>query len=292
MDLPVDDFLDNLNNSGEYSDNTLQAYSNDIHQFAEYLQQIYNRIPNISDYNLTSIASYIDHQRQDGRQRSTLLRRRASLCTFGRFLSQQNLIDDILTTDQIFVPPKPRRKIIRLQRPKALNDKQIQRLFQVLQITKTPRSLRDFAMINLLLETGISIGIMVAIDLEDLDLIKNRVFVTPHGSKRGYWVWINYSLKPIEQYLNSGRINLTDSRIETALFVSQMGGRMSRQAIWKALTNWGAKAKLKFTLSPRIIRNTAAIRLRARGLSIAEIQRLLGHSNPVSTRALLRRLKA
>ena len=79
--------------------------------------------------------------------------------------------------------------------------------------------------------------------------------------------------------------------VEPALFVSQMGGRVSRQGIWQGIRNWGREAELSLDLSPRIIRHTATKAMIKAGKKIEEIQLLLGHQNIFSTRTLVRRLK-
>ena len=90
--------------------------------------------------------------------------------------------------------------------------------------------------------------------------------------------------------MKEGRPELNYQINEPALFISQTGGRMSRQGVWQALRQWGQKASLPIPLSPRLLRHTAVIRMVHSGRTPAEIQVLLGHSNPLSTQALLRRL--
>ena len=70
-----------------------------------------------------------------------------------------------------------------------------------------------------------------------------------------------------------------------------MNGRMSRQGIWQILRHWGRMVVTPITLSPRLVRHTAALRVLRSGRSLVEVQALLGHSNPLSTQALLRRLQ-
>jgi integrase/recombinase XerD len=95
----------------------------------------------------------------------------------------------------------------------------------------------------------------------------------------------------MERYLLEGRPELNHRADEKALFISQMDGRMSRQGIWQVLRHWGGMVKPPILLSPRLVRHTAALRMAQTGRTIAEIQSLLGHRNPLSTRALLRRLE-
>ena len=70
-----------------------------------------------------------------------------------------------------------------------------------------------------------------------------------------------------------------------------MGRRITRQGVWQVLRNWGGQAELRRNLSPRMIRHTAAKQMIVEDRPLDEIQRMLGHSNQLSTRSLVRRIK-
>lgn len=292
MDLPVESFLKNLRSQDEYSVQTYRAYGSDTNQFIKFLSSIQDRSPQVSDFNASSIGKFFEHERKDGHRRSTLLRRRASLRRFAKYLREEELIDSDPTSDHEL--PKSRKKgpSWRGRLPKTLSDNEIEAVFQSIQKKNTPRAYRDLVILSLLLETGISISTLVAVDISDFDMQNLRLRVKPDGFSSSYWLFIPRSGKLIPAYLRDGRPNLTDSHIETALFVSQMGGRMSRQTIWQALQNWGKLANLKQKLSPRLVRYTAAARMLSKGLTINEIQHRLGHRNKLSTHAFLRRMNA
>ena len=143
---------------------------------------------------------------------------------------------------------------------------------------------------SLLLETGLSVADLVELDLSDLDLRAGRLhIVRVHGTDK--WLPLGKSTDIVARYIREGRPELNPQPNEPALFVSQMGSRMSRQGIWQILNHWGKLADPPINISPRKVRHTAALRMSQAGRSLEEIQTLLGHSNPLSTQALLRRLK-
>jgi integrase/recombinase XerD len=256
------------------------------------LSSIQERPPQVSDFNASSIGKFLEYERQEGRQRSTLLRRRASLRRFAKYLYDQKLIDSDPTREQELPESKSKRRGWRGRKPKILSDKEVEIIFQLMHKANTPRACRDLAILSVLLETGISISTLVAVDVSDFNLQNMRLQVWPDGFNSPYWLFIPQSGKLIPEYLRAGRPNLTDYHIEKALFVSQMGGRMSRQTIWQALQNWGNLANLKQKLSPRLVRYTSAARMLSKGMTINEIQLRLGHRNQFSTRAFLRRMDA
>ena len=165
------------------------------------------------------------------------------------------------------------------------------RLQKILAASPRRRARRDLAIMNLLLETGISVSDLVDLNVSDLDLRVARIHIFS-STEDDKWLPLGKALSAIELYLDTGRPELNPKPNEAALFVSQMGERMSRQGIWQILNYWGTKTTPSIKLSPRILRHTAALKMVKAGFPIKEIQILLGHRNPLSTQALLRRLES
>jgi integrase/recombinase XerD len=289
MERQVRDFLDDLKSQLTYSDSTRLAYLNDLHCYLDYLELKLNRKPRLADFTARSVAGFLDTERESGKRPSTLLRRRASLRNFAnymrshfedwdeRFESESHLIDEAVS-----VP-------VTSTRPHYLTEHQIQALWRLLEASKKPRSRRDQAILALLLECGLTVGSLVSLNLSDID-VKTGQLRLPNNSNRSIWVPLRDALEPIQRYLNEGRPELNYRAHEPALFISQTGGRMTRQGVWQVLRQWGHKANLPVTLSPRLARHTAAYHLVRSKRPVKEIQALLGHTNPLSTQALLRRL--
>jgi integrase/recombinase XerD len=291
MERQVRDFLTSLESQSAYSPSTRLAYDNDLRCFIEYLEKTLQRPPRLDDFNPRQIADFLQNERRAGRRPSTLLRRRASLRRFATFLRQRDpdwadtfdpsayLIDEAITG----AAP--------LGQPHYLTEAQIQSLWAVLESSRSPRARRDQAILSLLLESGLAVGTLIALNVADLDLEAERLRVN-FDYARVVWLPLGKAVKPMQRYIKEGRPELEHHREEPALFISQTGARMSRQGVWQVLRQWGGRAKLPVTLSPRLVRHTAAFSLARSGHSVAEIQALLGHSNPLSTQALLRRLSA
>ena len=290
METQVRGFLANLESQLAYSPSTRLAYENDLRCFIEYLKSSLDRPPNLEDFSARQAASFLEAERQAGRRPSTLLRRRASLRRFviylrqetpewaGKFDQEAYLIDAAIS---IASPA---------QKPRFLSAEQIDSLRAVLEASPRPRARRDQAILALLLECGLTVGTLIALNLPDLDLHTGRLHLCLENGQ-DIWIPLGEAEVALQRYLKEGRPELNCRQGEIALFISQTGGRMSRQGVWQVLRQWGSKAGLPLTLSPRLARHTAAVHLERAGRSLADIQALLGHSNPLSTQALLRRLE-
>ncbi|HZD58779.1 MAG TPA: tyrosine-type recombinase/integrase [Anaerolineales bacterium] len=291
MEVHVNEFLASLDAQPDYSESTRMAYGSDMRVFLDYLRDKLNRSPKLTDLNTKQVADFLDAERKNGRRHSTLIRRLATLRRFTVYLQHAGVLEkEFFDTnghliDEALESVKPSRS------PTTLTATQIDRLWAAIEKSQRLRARRDESILTLLLETGLSVGTLVALNLSDLDLSAGKLHLTTEGG-RDVWLPLGQATEPLKRYLEEGRRDLNPQQDEQALFISQMGGRISRQGIWQILRYWGKATEPPIDLSPRVVRHTAALRLSRSGRPLSEIQALLGHSNPLSTQALLRRLEA
>lgn len=287
METEINAFLASL---GEYSESTRLAYANDLRVFLLYLQNNLDHIPQVADLNTKKVNDFLEMERSRGRQRSTLVRRLATLKYFREYLVRRGEIHpaafslDDPGLHKIISQIPPSRSL------QCLNSDQVFALLEELDASPRPRSLRDRAIIMLMLESGLSVGVLTGLNMTDLDLRARRFHVTL-AEKSDVWLRMNEAVDPLSEYITEGRPYLLHHPGEPALFISQMNGRLSRQGVWQILNYWGNLLEPPIPLSPRVLRHTAALRMNHDGMSTSEIQVRLGHRNPLSTRALIRRLE-
>lgn len=291
MLLEVENFSGTMHASDRYADKTCKAYASDSRGFVSYLEGKLGRQPEIRDFSAVHISDYLQAELTAGRQLSTLRRRAASLRRFAYFLIETGKIGDnparTIDFSSLHAGEKRKQKSNSL----ALRPEEVARIERSIAGRENARALRDSAIFSILLETGLSVAALVAIDLSDIKLPEGRMsLIDPDGKL--FWMQFHRSVHSLNKYLRDGRPDLTQSKTETALFVSQTGGRMSRQAVWQVLRKWGQVAGISSDVTPRVVRNTSALHMAQSGNTIRNIQRALGHRNPFSTRALLRRLRA
>lgn len=291
MRKEIDAFLTSLEIAPAHSKSTQLAYANDLRVFLRFLNDLLDDPPNLSDLNTINVSAFLNAERHLGRRKNTIIRRLATLKYFREFLFHEDLIPDksfSVKDDEIqrVISEVPTSKSL-----KCLTKEQIRTLISIMNSSDRPRALRDRGILMLLLETGLSVRNLTELDMTDLDLGASRFHVYLVG-KGDLWLALGDADRAIEDYVNIGRPYLLHHPGEPALFISQMGSRLSRQGIWQILTYWGRMANPPIALSPRIVRHTAVLRMKKNGLSNADIQIRLGHRNPISTQALFRRLKA
>jgi site-specific recombinase XerD len=287
MQEEINAFLDSLESESSYSHSTRMAYGADLQLFFNHLEDTLERPPTLADFNADHVADFLEAERRKGMRLSTLLRRRATLNGFDRYLRMEGLTSDRLLSPDLqlidksdFTPAKQTR---------YLTSEDISKLWEVMSASKKPLGIRDHAILAMLLETGLSVSGLVSLNLSDLDL-GTGCFHSVSDSSQDHWLSLGKSREPLYIYVDKARPDLNPAPGEPALFISQNGIRMSRQSIWQVLHNSGKSAGLSIRLSPRMIRHTATINLIRSGRPVSEIQLFLGHTNPLSTNALLHRL--
>lgn len=280
-------YIKSLEKNGDYSKNTVQAYSSDLKRFLQFLQDRLGRKPSIGDINSKVITEFLDTEIDSGLSASTLHRRKVVLVQFVQHFAKSGIFSkedfyEVLSWRQKLWKEIYKREVV------IISEVEIKKLFSTIEKEQSPKAYRDAALISLLLETGLPIGKLISLDLSDIDLVRKQLEVSNHGTKQT--ISLEKSVSLLNRYLSEGRKEYTQSDSEAALFVSQMGGRISRQGVWQLLKEWGEKAGLTVHATPRNLRNTKVREMMKSGLSTAEIQRKLGHSNRYSTRALLRKI--
>lgn len=282
----ISEFMNYLEADNSISASTRSAYKSDISRFFEYLNKRSKSQSNFTNIEKKSFSKFLDQEKKLGLKPSTLHRRRAALKKFAEYLSRQGKAD-IDTIVEITNWQQDLWEKIARREAEYLLDEEINQLFEAIDVEEKPRNIRDKAIVSLILETGMSIGSIVCLDLQDLNLRLNLVRLPGYEDN---WCPLENSSKHLKTYLKESRPELTQSVNEAALFVSQMGSRITRQGVWQVIHAWGEASSLEVQLSPRILRHTALLKMIKSGLSVEEIQHRLGHANVLSTQALIRKI--
>jgi site-specific recombinase XerD len=291
METEVNAFLSKIEADAAFSESTQLAYANDMRVFLHYLDTLEDHPPELGDLNSELVVNFLETERKLGRRRNTLVRRLATLTYFQEFLVTSGSLGSNQFTGNDQIIQRVISQMPENRSPQCLNERQVKTILTIFESSSRPRALRDRAIFVLLLETGLSVASLTALDMTDIDLASNRMHV--HLEWVGdVWLGMNKAHRPLGDYIVAGRPNLLDKPGEPALFISQMDGRLSRQGVWQILQYWGSQAEPAIHLSPRIVRHSAALRMNKAGMSSRDIQKRLGHRNILSTQALIRRLEA
>jgi integrase/recombinase XerC len=166
--------------------------------------------------------------------------------------------------------------------PKALSVEAAQKLLEGGEAAD-PASLRDRAMFELLYSSGLRVGELVALDVDDgrLDLAQGEVTVTGKGSKtRSVPVGAKARSALASWLAARGSIARPE---EKALFVGSRGRRISAAVVAARLRRWARLAGSSQHVHPHMLRHSFATHVLQSSQDLRAVQEMLGHASISTT---------
>ena len=258
--MSLEKFKTELINEG-LSKSTIRQYLNDLRLFGEWFETTTEDefLPqNITTYD---VSGYKEHLLAKGCKPATVNRYLASLTKFCEWAVEKELISS-----------NPVRKIKGIKEvktaPKALTKNDLRRFLR--EVHKGGK-LRDIAIFELMANTGLRVGELVTLTLDDLEINqRSGTIVVRKGKGEKYRVVpLNLNVRNvISKYLSEHPQN-------TYLFRSQKGGPLTTYAVWNLVKKYARLAGLE--MSPHTLRHTFATLLLRSGEDIVKVATLLGH---------------
>lgn len=281
MKQTVNSFLQHLVVERGFSQNTLNAYSNDLNQFREFVKDSLEagedqEVWRLVDINLLN--AYISELREIRKYRDTTTARKvAAVRSFFAYLSANDIISEDPTEN--LGSPRVGRAV-----PKFISEDDVKRLLATAADTGTPEGRRDASILELLYATGLRVSELVGLNVQDIDFEEGFIRTWGKGSKERIVYLYPDALSNIREYIGGARVDLLGSkRRETALYVNQRGERLTRQWVWNILKAAAKKADVDPKITPHTLRHSFATHLLQNGASLRHVQELLGHSSISTT---------
>lgn len=186
------------------------------------------------------------------------------------------------------------------QLPRALTEKEMQTLLKqtqsnYLQTRKKTRqestltivasdnyrALRNIAILEVFFATGMRVGEVSAININDVSSSESSIKVQGKGGKeRMAFVVDKFALKILMEYMNI-RGNICSS--SSAFFLNSSGTRLSSQGIANIIKQLRSESGIERHITPHMLRHTVATLLLRNGVDIRVVQEFLGHASITTT---------
>jgi site-specific recombinase XerD len=255
----------------EKSKFTIIAYKKDIEQFVGYLASIEKN--DIRDIKKEDIENFIRSLIDKNYTKKSASRKLNSIRTFFRFLKHEAII----TANPAFDISHPKYT---QNQPRVLTKMEYRALRDVAK-----EDVRTYALVELLLQTGIKIGELATLRLQDIE--NDRIRIRKYGKNIERDIPLNKAaIQAINLYKNS-RNNKAD---DDTLFVTRTGKplliRNIRQIIDKCFLEVGIE---KATVND--LRNTFIAHQLKNGATLEYISNVVGHRRISSTERFLTLVK-
>lgn len=275
MEQHIIEFTTYLREVKHVSQNTIQAYGNDLKKLQLYLQE--QDINSISKISETSLNSYVLNLEREGFSPASVSRNISSIKNFFLYLIKQGKISK--DPSERLKPPKITRKV-----PEIMDIDDIRLLLQQPDIN-TSKGIRDRAMLELLYATGIKVSELISLKLSDVNL--KMKYITCEGKNERNIPFGKPAKEAIEAYL-AIRKETFDRQGSEYLILNTSGEQLSRQGFWKIIKGYAEAAGMK-GVNPNRIRRSFAMHLIENGADLESVRELMGHNDIMSTQQYISR---
>lgn len=267
----LDSYLEYLKYQKNYSDNTLQAYGNDIRIFFEYLDK--EGIYDLKAVDNRVFRSYLMVLNNEKKKRKTIARKITSLRGFFRFLKKNKLIDGSPVENMKI--PKAEKRL-----PVVVNEvEMIEFLDGSFDLNKATEQ-RDKAIFEILYSSGLRVSELISLEKNMLE--DNYLKVVGKGNKERVAPLGKKAKEAVKMYIDNGRKELDQAKTPK-LFLNSKGGALTARGVRYILNKYIQKYSLKQKISPHVFRHSFATHLLNNGADLRTVQELLGHVNLSST---------
>lgn len=275
LDEAVDTFLDHLKVERGLSPHTLDGYSRDLARLSRLLSE--RGREDVDDVTATDITDHLIGLAEA--QLSARSRARALVAIRGLF--RHLVAERWLEADPTALIDSPR---MARRLPGVLGEEAVAKL--IAQPADTVRGRRDSAMIELAYASGLRVSELILLQMADINLNQGFVRVTGKGNKTRLVPLHNEARLKIEAFIANDRPLLLRDPAERAVFLTDRGRPMTRQAFWKTLRGYARRAGVRLPtgdISPHKLRHSFATHLVEHGADLRAVQAMLGHADIATT---------
>ncbi|MFH1655383.1 MAG: tyrosine recombinase XerC [Candidatus Omnitrophota bacterium] len=260
----IDKFISYLEIEKNSSNYTIVNYKHDLEEFGVFLKET-----PLENVEYLTLRKYLAHLKSKNLKSRTLARKISCLRTFFRFLCREGYLKSNPTL--LLLTPKLDKRL-----PEFLTEEEMLKLLNAPPRDKQS-GLRDRAILETLYSTGMRIGELVGLDIEDIDFISGVVKVRGKGKKERLLPIGEKALSALREYVDKRK------KQKKELLLNKNGTRLSDRGVRDIMEKYIRITSLKENISPHTLRHSFATHLLNHGADLRSVQELLGHANLSST---------
>ena len=251
----------------------MRAYAGDVRSLLDHAARAGVQAPD--ELDLALLRSWLALLRSSGAARTTLARRGSSARVFTAWAHRRELLPD--DPGLLLATPKGHRRL-----PDVLEPDEAARLVDQVDGTAT-EDLRDRAVLELLYATGIRVGELCGLDVDDVDDERHVLRVLGKGSRERSVPYGEPAARALTAWRSVGRFRWATAASGAALLLGRRGGRLGPRAVHTLVSRRLGAVPGAPALGPHGLRHSAATHLLEGGADLRSVQELLGHASLATT---------
>ena len=271
----IDQFIDYLRVERGASDQTVRAYTTDLHQLQDYLDDVHDMEEcDPTQVTLAHLRGFVA-SRFDQNSANSIARKISTMRSFWSFLVRKGHVED--NPAALVSAPKVSRPLT--------NYFNVDEVFHLLDRHAPDDALgvRDMAIWELGYGCGLRASELVGLNLDDLERDEGWIHVRGKGDKERRVPLGRKADRALERYLHRRLELVSEETQDGALFLNYQGGRLSSRSLRRLFKEHLTRAGLDTSITPHGLRHSYATHLLDSGADLRGIQELLGHSNLSTT---------
>ena len=271
LDIAHKTFIDQLKSAGK-SESTVIAYNKDIEQLISHLKQL--QLETILEIELDHLQSFMDSLAAKQYTPKSISRKTNATRTFMKYLHNEGHIETNCST--MLKHPQ-----IEAKAPRILSKLEYRALRDAAR-----DDIRSYTMIEVMLQTGVTISEIAEIELEHLDVENSsgRLFVPAKNSKAARNIPLNKSVtEAIKKYINEGRPEFNGA---PHLFLTKTGNRLLVRNIRSTINRFFKLAGVE-NAKVNDLRHTFVAHHLKNGVSLLHLSKIAGHKRVSTTERYL-----
>ena len=261
----------------DLSAHTVRAYLGDIESLLVHAGRL--GVDRLDDLELRTLRSWLANQQTRGKARTTLARRATAARVFTAWLARSGRI--AADPGASLGSPRAHQTLPGVLRADEARD--LLEAATALADDGSPLGLRDVAMLEVLYATGVRVGELVGLDVDDVDDDRQVLRVLGKGRKERSVPFGHPAARALARWLTLGRPALRAPGSGAALFLGARGGRIDQRAVRDLVHRRLQDVPGAPDLGPHGLRHTAATHLLEGGADLRSVQELLGHASLATT---------
>ncbi len=266
LEQALADFLKSLAGKNR-SSATVRAYQTDIHQFITWLHEnnmVMLSPTQVERADITEYLSFLSERKLSGVSRA---RKVAALREYFRYLVDHSLI----TASPMLGIDTPRRE--KHDRTALARDE------YTTMLSYAGANVRDYAILQVFLQTGLRVSELVALRIDDVDLVNRIVSVRSGKGMAARSIELERKVtQAIKNYLHT-----RPRAISEQLFLNYTQEPISERGMRKMVAKYLKLAGIKKKASCHSLRHTFATAKAQQGVSAYRLRDWLGHSSLETT---------
>jgi len=271
LDIAHRNFIDQLKTEGK-SDSTLVAYKKDIEQLNKHLSEMGVNL--VSDIGLNHLEDFMKKLASDNYTPKSISRKTNATRTYIKFLFVQGHIKEDIST--LLRHPK-----LEVKAPRILSKLEYRALRDAAR-----DDTRTYAVIEVLLQTGVTISELANIKLEDLDIKgeTGSLFVAKKNNRESRNIPLNKAVvEAVNKYTKEERPNIEGSK---HLFVTKSGKPLLVRNVRSTIDRFFKAAGVE-KAKVNDLRHTFVAHHLVNGVSISVLSKIAGHKRVSTTERYL-----